>query len=749
MTKKFKKYLSISLIAFLMLYNTMLPRLVFAEEITPAPAENSSTSSEPSATVDNSSAVTNSSTTDSNTGSNSINAGPTPTPSANPDTSSSPTPSPSPAPDSNTLSSPPPSPSPSPAPDSSGSVTATNSATVNNNSSSIAISGDNSITASGTAILNETAPATESAQTSSDSSNQSNGNINTGDAVSVTSLQNNINTTSLNSEVVYQTLNLFVSETGNLNISDPFSIAASVIPEHPNDSVINVSVTNVNNYAYLSNEVVSYANTGGNSINSSNTATASAVINTGDAYSLVSLLNKVNFTIINSKIHIISINIFGNLNGNIVLPNLSLFSSSNCDTCGISLLASNAAVLENNVNSSAVTGQNSISGLSGSIATGDANSVVNLLNIVNTTFFGTAAQGLYINVLGSWMGNFIGWDALNPQAGGASLVFYQTGPAVSNGSGCSSCTGDASIQNDANVINSISSTANTGTNTINGGNGTITTGNAFSAVSLINLINTNFINSFGFFGFVNIFGNWTGDIGGQAEFEALETPNGEEAPSGEAVLESSAQNSDVREEGGLLEVSQTNNVGAYVLPGDTVTFFVKVKNIGSGKVYETKLKLFLIKDGKIAGGTTFDLGAIPAGRAVNLTTGFVLSKNAPGGQYIARAYVLGEAGANNDKVDASADSTFNVFGTQNLVQALTAGGNNNQPPKAVLGANANSSQRASIARAAEQMLYLSLLMLVIFTYASIRLIRKKEFVFEIISSSSFKEKLVAFRMLLL
>nr|MBI5455410.1 hypothetical protein [Candidatus Levybacteria bacterium] len=450
-----------------------------------------------------------------------------------------------------------------------------------------------------------------------------------------------------------------------------------------------------------------------------------------------------------SKIHIISINIFGSLNGNIVLPNLTESSSTNCDTCGTSLSASNNATLENNVDSAAVTGENSISGLSGSITTGDANSVVNLLNILNTTFFGTAVRGLYINILGSWIGNFIGWGALGHQAGGGNLVFYQTGPAVSNGNGCPSCSGLVDLNNNAVVLNNISSTANTGSNTINGGNGTITTGNAFNAVSLINFINSNFINSFGFFGFVNIFGNWTGNIGGQAEFEALNVPSQDNSTNSTQTASSNSESSGVREEGGLLAVSQTNNVGEYVLPGDTVTFFVKVKNPGSGKVYETKLKLYLIKDGKIAGGTTFDLGAIPAGRTVNLTTGFVLSKNAPGGQYIARAYAVGETGANNDKVNATADSTFRVFGAQNLTQALTTGGSNNKPPQSVLGANVNASDKAAIARTAEQMLYLSILILVIFAYTSIRLIRKKEFVMAIVTSNTFKEKLYSFRMFLL
>ncbi len=732
MTGKFKKYLSIVLIAFLMLYNTMLPGLSLAEEVTPTPTPTPTAETQ----VDNSTQTSNSIDTTSNTGDNAINPTPTPTPEETLTTEQTqsdliPTPTPE---QTDQLSSTPSAQlqtQPEDSPSDSSDTTINNSAEVSNDVSSEGNSGNNSINATSSAQI----------ETEKDSSCQVGGNeatVDTGNAVSVTNVENSLNTTSVNSEVVYQTINLFVNENGNLNISDPFTIAASVIPEYPNDSVINVSVTNVENYAYLSNEVISYANTGGNSINSSNTATMSAVINTGDAYSLVSLLNKVNFTVINSKIHIISINIFGNLNGNIVLPDLSTSQSLNCDTCGISLSASNNATLENNVDSSAVTGENSISGLSGTITTGDVNSIVNMLNILNTTFFGTAVQGLYINILGSWMGNFIGWGALSPQSGGGNLVFYNTGPLVGNGNGCPSCTGDTTIQNYANVINNISSTANTGENTINGGNGTITTGNAFSAVSLINLINTNFINSFGFFGFLNIFGNWTGDIGGQAEFESLEgSPE-------ETVLATSAENNDVREKGGLLAVSQTNNVGAYVLPGDTVTFFVKVKNTGSGKVYETKLRLYLIKDGNVAGGTTFDLGAIPAGRAVNLTTGFVLSKNAPGGQYVARAEAFGSVGPDKQDVSAFSDSTFSVLGNS---YAPFLGESTKDTPS-VLGESSPIVNNQNSTSPTDRALYT--LLAVIIAYVAIRGVRQRKQLAEMFSRNiSFKEKLVAFRMFLL
>ena len=696
--EKLKKTLSILLI-FSLVAGYSMPPISFAEEITTDTSQQ---------TIDNSATVDSSTTTSSDTGNNSIN--PTPTPE---ETSTDSTSSPQ-ATD----------PSPTPSIASDGTASVENSAQLNNNISSDSNTGENTI-ATPSATLEEAASATESG-----------GTIDTGNAVSVTNVENSLNTTSVNAEVIYQTINLFMDKNGNLNISDPFTIAASVIPEHPEDSVINVSVTNVNNFAYLSNDVISYANTGSNSINGSNIATTSAVINTGDAYSLVSLLNKVNFTIINSKLHIISINIFGNLNGNIVLPNLTESQSANCDTCGISLSASNNAVLENNVDSAAVTGENSTSGLSGNITTGNANSIVNLLNILNTTFFGTAVRGLYINILGSWIGNFIGWGALGSQAGGTGLVFYQTGPAVGNGNGCPSCIGDTSIQNNASVINNISSTANTGGDTINGGNGTITTGNAFSAVSLINFINTNFINSFGFFGFVNIFGNWTGDIGGQEEFEALNVPSqnipSQNIPSqsnGAQTASSNSENNGTREEGGLLSVTQTNNVGEYVLPGDTVTFFIKVKNLGKGKLYETKLGLVLIKDGKEAGGTVFNLGVIEPGKSLKITTGLVLSKLAPGGEYVARATAAGLTGQDNKKLFAIADSDFKIFSG-----GFAGLGSEEKPQKIdkmVLGTVAKPENRTKAKNDQVQKLYL---LLILTAYTGIKVIRKRKIIGELFNS---------------
>jgi len=116
------------------------------------------------------------------------------------------------------------------------------------------------------------------------------------------------------------------------------------------------------------------------------------------------------------------------------------------------------------------------------------------------------------------------------------------------------------------------------------------------------------------------------DIGGASNFAALSSQGQDNGNSDNNSNVQVASSDSVQEQGGQLAVTNTNNVGAFVYPGDTVTFFEKVNNTGTGKVYGVKLNLYLIKNGQPVGGTTFDLGDIEAGHGKTLTTGFVLSK---------------------------------------------------------------------------------------------------------------------------
>ena len=678
-TRRFKKYLSIGLVLLIVFVRLGGPVSILAQEADPTPT-------------------------------------PTPTEEVTP----------TPTPDSTVLVE---EPTPTPTPTDTA-VEATNSAELNNNVDSGANTGENTATQSG-----ELDPASVSSSSGSDPEASGSAAVDTGDAAVVTLVENQVNTTVVNSTVYHHTLNLFINENGDLDLSDPSTIeiiAENIVSDNENSQeTVNILATDTQNYAYLSNDVVSIANTGANTIEGSMEAT----INTGNAISVVSLLNQVNFTIEGSTLHFVTINIFGKLTGNIILPEFSTLES--CNECGMSVNAENQATVNNNVNSQANTGENAIVYEdNGSITTGDAASVVNLTNWINTNIIGLLIFNLVINVFGEWNGQFLGWGDI--PAGNGSIFSF-----ISSGGGSGECCGsqDLSISNQAYVNNNISSSANTGGNSINAQNASINTGRAISIVSLANFVNTNFINSIGFFGFLNIFGEWNGNIGGASKFiTPTPAPESEEEEASIDAFDGS------REDGGQLAVSVASNVGTYVNPGDTVTFFVDVNNPGTGKTYETKLYLYLVYDNENVGGTVFDLGAIGAGKKVKVTTGFVLSNDAPEGAYIGTAVVKGTTGEKDRKnLISSAQTNFDVG--QSLAAPLTVDPEAKDAPPAVLGAK-NIDQ--GVASSAQDRFLLYLFLLFSSSYLGIRIVKKREYLAELFTKGlTFKERVYSFRLFLL
>ena len=708
----------------LLAVRVFLPAVVLAQEVptdTPAPTPVTVDQTQ----VDNSATATNSTDSSANTGNNTINPTDTPTPTDTPSDTPTPTIDPNTTPTDTPTDSPTPTNDPSLTPDQSG-ITATNDATVTNGVDTTANTGGNSQTTTDPSAPTNTDTAPAPTQV----------NVQTGDAVSVVAGSNTINTTAINSDVTDQTINIFGDQTGDIDLSTLFQLVGNIITNDTNnDPTINIQITGVNNYAYLSNDAVSTANTGGNTVNG-NTGT-DVVVSTGNAESVVSLLNKVNLTVVNSSLHLVTINIFGHLTGNIILPNLALYQSTTCTSCGVSLNVNNQATVNNSVTSDANTGDNSVTASgSSSLSTGNAYSQTNVLNIVNENILGMIFENLFLTNFGNWNGTFLGWDGFAPTDSGSFALSGGEGISGSNPTNTYSST---TINNTAVVNNNIVSLANTGANTTTGGNTSMTTGSAYSAVSLINLINSNFFKTLGFFGFINIFGNWDGNIGGADKFV---TPTPTPDNSSDAVTADAVQ---TKEDGAAYSITNTNNVGAYVMPGDTVTFFLKGQNIGTGKAYGTKIQLFLIHNGQTVGGTTFNVGDLGGGRGVKISTGLVLSKNAAPGNYIARAVISGTTGENDTPISATADSYFTIFGSDNTITSF----NQPQTPqtpiihKAVLGATTNHNPSS------DQPLYYVLLG-VILAYIAIRVLKAREQLILLFKpGANFKSRLNMLRLFLL
>src|SRR6185437_1918422 len=124
------------------------------------------------------------------------------------------------------------------------------------------------------------------------------------------------------------------------------------------------------------------------------------------------------------------------------------------------------------------------------------------------------------------------------------------------------------------VHNTVVASANSGNNIVAGdANSTVQTGNAGSFVGITNLINSLFYQSNVYFVFINIFGTLNGDIGDASKFPSPTPLLPQEGVVSDGITH--------KEDGGKLLLAVTNNVGAFVYPGDTVTITAKVKNTGS------------------------------------------------------------------------------------------------------------------------------------------------------------------------
>ena len=505
-------------------------------------------------------------------------------------------------------------------------VSASNSANLTNTVTNTSSTGDN--IASGQVAASPSATPSPSTP------------ITTGSSITTTTAENTINTNLQNSQVEFQTINIFLNSDNSLDLNAPLAVAAHVASTNATPSA-NILMTSVTNYATLTNDITAVDNTGDNSASSS----GDLIINTGNAYALVQLLNKVNLTLVDSTIHIVSVNIYGTMNGNIILPDTPHSTGSQV----LSLTATNNATVTNTIQNTSDTGGNTtLTAGSGTISTGNATSIVNVTNIINTILLNATFEHLYINTFGQWQGNFLGWEGLSPQSGGESMDLVQmSDTSTSNNTN----EGNMNVSNTANVTNTISNTANSGGNVATGENSAITTGNAYAYINLMNFINSLFVNSHGFFGFINIFGALNGNIGGQSAF-VTPTPSAIT----DTIPDSSVYQENLRE----LQVSTYNNVATYIHPGDTITVFATVKNIGTGRISNTMLNIQLMQNGQAFGQATYPLGNIDPGQQVKFSTGLVLSKGTPSGEYTAQVTVEGITGHENLLVGDRADSYFTI-----------------------------------------------------------------------------------------
>ncbi|MEK7184017.1 MAG: collagen-like protein [Patescibacteria group bacterium] len=269
------------------------------------------------------------------------------------------------------------------------------------------------------------------------------------------------------------------------------------------------------NTADIDNDVTIIADTGNNLIED-NTSLGDFV--TGSIDLALNLINLVNLQLPNLLMTLDIWSVFGDVNGNIILPsntntgsnslNANTVNQANTTTLGVTQTAdiSNAFDIGTNTGSNTLRDNSVV----GDVTTGDVNVTGGVTNIANA-----GRPMLYlINVMGQWFG-----QAFLP---GVGVIVNELGNADTGSNSINTNdvtqTNELDVQLDqtATVDNNVTMNLNTGNNTLNRNTkvGNVTTGSIDVMANVVN-----FVNSFGSdlsefsLGIVNIFGNWFGGMG--------------------------------------------------------------------------------------------------------------------------------------------------------------------------------------------------------------------------------------------
>lgn len=294
-------------------------------------------------------------------------------------------------------------------------------------------------------------------------------------------------------------------------------------PNSQNTSTNNQSANssvNVNTDASVNNDV-NLAATSGNATVDSNTEAGDAT--SGNAYVMANVVNVLNSVIAANQSFLGLINIYGNLDGDILFPpeTINKLLTSNIPTGSVSinnvtgeveLNSTNNQNINNDITLDANSGNATVANNTnaGSATTGEAKTNLTVLNLTGSEVIASNSILVFVNVLGTWVGMIM--DAPS----GATAAALGGGVTQNNINAQST----VNATNNANINNNLNLTANTGDATVTNNNtaGSATSGNAYAAANVANINNSslNLSNWFGLL-FINVFGSWNGSFGVDTE----------------------------------------------------------------------------------------------------------------------------------------------------------------------------------------------------------------------------------------
>lgn len=253
----------------------------------------------------------------------------------------------------------------------------------------------------------------------------------------------------------------------------------------------------------------------GNASVTRNTSAGGATSGSADA--VANLVNMLNSTISSGSTFLGLLNIYGNLNGDILLPpgvlnsliasNAGSSVAAGSQTTSANVDLNDSQSIANNIFANAESGNAVVAKntSAGSATTGTARTNVTVLNLTGRDVVAANSLLVFVNVLGHWVGLIV-----NAPPGSTSAAL---GTSVTENSARSA---DIASNTDSTVVNNVNLNARSGDANVTGNTlaGSAVSGNATASANIANIINSSFSlsNWFGIL-FINVFGSWNGSFG--------------------------------------------------------------------------------------------------------------------------------------------------------------------------------------------------------------------------------------------
>ncbi len=364
-------------------------------------------------------------------------------------------------------------------------------------------------------------------------SNTKAGGAGTGDATAIATIINQLNSASgLGGGQPYE----FTMDIGDVHgdiVLAPQLLQAMANSQAQNNGNSNITY-NVLDKNTLNNTVDLTAQSGNASVlNNTNAGSARS----GNATAIANVLNLVNSIIAANKSFVGTINIHGNLDGDILIskdgsPSLIASNASNPLSQGNMIANStNLTNIINDIDLEAKTGKATVDSNTnaGSAKSGTADTNLVVMNLAGRTVSAKNSLLVFVNVLGKWVGIIVdaptGATAAVLGDDVTSNLIASTGPDSNNViNDDSQSNANINADSQTTINNHIKVGAQTGDATVSGNTnaGDATTGNAKAAATVFNMANSAF-NVSDWFGvlFINVLGSWYGSFG-------VDTPQGDE-----------------------------------------------------------------------------------------------------------------------------------------------------------------------------------------------------------------------------